>query len=95
LGPLETVAVLDLCVVFREAHNTFILQVWCHLIDIHSTLLHVKFEDGSSIPILKTKATRHKNLQLEIEKFPKKKNQSPACPFNFSARLFQNPKMRM
>jgi hypothetical protein len=42
----------------------------------------VKFEDGLSISFLKNRATRHKNLELEILKFLKKSNV-------FKRRLFQ------
>jgi hypothetical protein len=83
LGPLESVAVLALDVGFREAYNTGILQVWYHLIDIHFSILHVKFEDRLSISLLKNKATRTKNVELEIVKFLKRvKGVKPTRPFS-------------
>jgi hypothetical protein len=39
---------------------------------MHFILPHVELEDGLSISVLKTKATRPKNLQQEIVKFLKK-----------------------
>jgi hypothetical protein len=48
-------------------------------------LFHVKFEDGLSIPVLKNRATCHKNLQLKIEKVLKK----AMIPLYFKSRLFQ------
>jgi hypothetical protein len=74
LGPLETIAILGLDVVLKDSYGTDILQIWYHSIDIHFILLHVKFEDGSSISFLKNRATRYKNLELEIVKFLKKSN---------------------
>lgn len=59
---------------FTEAYNIFILRVWCLSIDSHFALPHVEFEDGYSISVLKNRATRHKKLQLEFEKFLKKSN---------------------
>jgi hypothetical protein len=59
LRPLESVAVLRLDGEFRDAYNTGMLHVWYLVIDMHFILLHVKFEGGLSISILKTKATRH------------------------------------
>jgi hypothetical protein len=72
LGLLESVAVLGLCVAFKEAYNTGTLQVWYPSIDIPFVVLHLKFEEGLSISVLKNRATRHINLQLEIGKFLKK-----------------------
>jgi hypothetical protein len=67
-GPLESVADLGLGVMFREALNTCILQVWYPSIVIHCTLFHVDFENGLTISVLQNTATRHKNLPGEIEK---------------------------
>jgi hypothetical protein len=58
---LESVAVLELNVVFREAYDTGVLQVQYLSIDIHSLLFHVKFEDSLSISVSRNRATRHKN----------------------------------
>jgi hypothetical protein len=63
---------LGLKVVFREAYSTGILQFWHLSIDIRFILLHVEFEDGLSISVVKAKTTRRKTLQLEIVKFLKK-----------------------
>jgi phenylalanine-4-hydroxylase len=52
-GQLEPVAVLKLSVAFRKAYNTGTLQVCFFSIDIYRILLHVKFEDVSSIAVLK------------------------------------------
>jgi hypothetical protein len=60
LEPLESVAVLGLGVVFREAYEIGWFP-FCHiLIHIHFILLHMEFEDGLSISVLKTRATRNK-----------------------------------
>jgi hypothetical protein len=58
LKPLEPAVVLKLNVVLKETYGTGLLQVWYLLIDRHFILLHVKFEDGSSISVLKNTATR-------------------------------------
>jgi hypothetical protein len=71
LGPLESVTVWGLCVVFREAYNTDVLQVLYLLIDIPSIMLHVEFEDRLSISVMKNRAIHHKNLHLEIVKLLK------------------------
>jgi hypothetical protein len=57
----ESVAVLGLNVMFREAHSTSTLQVWYLSIDIHFRLSYVGFENGLSISVLQTKTTRHQN----------------------------------
>jgi hypothetical protein len=44
---------LGLDVVIREICNTNLLHLWYFSIDIHSILLHVKFEDGLSIQVMK------------------------------------------
>jgi hypothetical protein len=62
LGLLESVAVLRLCVVFREAYNTGILLFSNTSIDIHFDLVHAKFEEGLYISILKKRATHLKNV---------------------------------
>jgi hypothetical protein len=77
LGPLESVTVLGLGVVFREAYVIGIFQIWYRSIDIHFILLHVKFEYGLFISVMQNRAIRHKNLQLEIEKFLKKSSRRP------------------
>jgi hypothetical protein len=46
----------------------------------------VEFEDGLSIPVLKNRATRHCNGQLEIIKFLKSQ---AGCPLYFKLRSFQ------
>jgi hypothetical protein len=53
--PSKSAAVLRLNAGFREAHYADILQSWYLPIDIHCILLHVKFEDGLSISVLKKK----------------------------------------
>jgi hypothetical protein len=88
LGPLGYVAVLGKSVVVRKAWNTDILQFWPHSTDKHFILLHVKFEGGLSVSVLKNKATRHKNSHLEIVKFLKKSNVLNG-PLYFKTRLFQ------
>jgi hypothetical protein len=70
----ESVVVFGIGVALREAYNTGLLLLWYRSIGMHFTLLHVKFEDVLSMPVLKNRATRHKNLQLEIVKFLKKSN---------------------
>jgi hypothetical protein len=70
LGPLESIDVSGLSVVFGETYNTGILQVWYFSIDTHFILFPVEFEDGLSIPVLQNRATYPKNMQPEI-KFPK------------------------
>jgi hypothetical protein len=50
-GLLESIAILGLCKVLRDAYSTEILQVWYVLIDIHFIVFHAKFKDGLSIPI--------------------------------------------
>jgi hypothetical protein len=65
LGPLESVANLGLSVVFREPYSASILQFWYILIDIRFILLHVEFEEGLSISVVKNRATRYEKLQLE------------------------------
>jgi hypothetical protein len=67
LWPLESVSILGLSVVLREAHSKGAFQVWYHSIDIHSILFHVEFEDGLSISVLKN-GNWLQNLQLEIVK---------------------------
>jgi hypothetical protein len=54
LGSLESVVVLGRSVVLREAHTAGILQIWYLSIDVCFILLHVEFEVGLSISILKT-----------------------------------------
>jgi hypothetical protein len=49
-------------------------------------LFHVKFEDSLSISVSRNRATRHKNWQLEIEKFKKKSSRPPTV---FQPPLFQ------
>jgi hypothetical protein len=63
---------LELRAEFREAYWTGTLQVWYLSKDIHFFLLHVEFEDGLTISVLKNRATRHKISQLEIVKVFKK-----------------------
>jgi hypothetical protein len=55
---LESVAVLGLSVVFREAYNAGQLYLWYRVVDIHSILLHVEFANELSILVLKNEATR-------------------------------------
>jgi hypothetical protein len=62
-GPLESVSVLGLSVVFREVCDTDIRQVWYLSIDTQFILLHVEFEDGLSILVLQKRASRHKNFK--------------------------------
>jgi hypothetical protein len=64
---------------FREAYNTGMLQIWYLSIDVRSILVHVEFEYGLSISVAKSRATCHKNLQLEIEKFPKQSKPPAHC----------------
>jgi hypothetical protein len=49
---------------------------------MHSTLLYVETEDVSSISVLKDKASRPKNVQLEVVKFLKKKSSAPHALFH-------------
>jgi hypothetical protein len=56
-GSGQSVALFGLIEEFREAYSLFILHVWYLSIDIHYIVLHVEFEDGLSIPVLKSKAT--------------------------------------
>jgi hypothetical protein len=51
---------------------------------MHFILLHVKFEDGLFISVLRNRATLHKNQQLEIVKFRKMSKGPPIF-------LFQTP----
>jgi hypothetical protein len=90
---VESVAVSGLNVAFREVYNTDILQFWYHTIGIHLILLHVEFEDGFSISVLKIKALRLNNLQLEIVKFLKKSNVHRP-PAHFSNPAFSNCRVR-
>jgi hypothetical protein len=53
LRPLKSVAVLELSLVFRQVCNTYILHFWYHSIDIHSIFLHMEFEDGLSIQVMR------------------------------------------
>jgi hypothetical protein len=76
LGPLKSVAVLGLRVVFTDKYDLSILQIWYLSIDIHVILLHMIFEDALSISVSKTRATCYKNLQLKTEK-------SQMCPLFF------------
>jgi hypothetical protein len=85
--PLGSVAILGLNVMFWEAYNIQILQVWFLSIDICFIVLHVKFEDALSISVSIHRATRRKNAQLGIEKRPKKSN--------VSRRLYFNPRSLM
>jgi hypothetical protein len=59
LEALESVAVLGLSVVFREAYSTSTFHVWYLLLDIHFILLHVEFEGGLSMSVMKNRVTRH------------------------------------
>jgi hypothetical protein len=89
LRPLEFIAVLRLCAVFREAYSTFILHVWYHLIDMHFIIIYMEFEDELSISVLKTRAIYHKHLHLEIVKFLKRSNLFKGrLPLDFTPRLF-------
>jgi hypothetical protein len=60
LGPLKSVAIMWPFVVFKETYTAGILHVWYVLIDLHSTLSHVKFKEGSSISVLQTRAAHHR-----------------------------------
>jgi hypothetical protein len=60
LASLKSVPVFGLAEVFTDTFDAGVLQVWYPSIDIHSTLLHVTFEDGLSISVLKNRATCHK-----------------------------------
>jgi hypothetical protein len=71
LGLLESAAVLGLGVVFTDTYNTGTLKVCYHSINIHFILFRVEFQDGSSISILKNKATSPQNLQQKIKKVSK------------------------
>jgi hypothetical protein len=51
--PLKSVAVWGLGLVFGEACNTGIRYFWYDSIEIQSILIHVDFEDGLSIPVMK------------------------------------------
>jgi hypothetical protein len=82
-APLEKITFLKLGVMFREIYDTNIFQVWYPSIDIRFILTRVKFEDGLTISVLKTKATFYKNLQPEIIKFLKKSNLFNDRPPNF------------
>ncbi|SAL97171.1 hypothetical protein [Absidia glauca] len=62
-GPLESVSVLGLSVVFREVGDTDIRQVWYLSIDTQFPLFHVEFEDGLSTLVLQNREPRHKNLR--------------------------------
>jgi hypothetical protein len=55
-GELESVAVLGLGVVFSEAHNTLILQVWYLSIGTRCIFLHVELENGLYISVLRIRA---------------------------------------
>jgi hypothetical protein len=60
LGPLKSTAVSGLGVVFKDTYSTGILQVWDTLIDIHSILFFVEFENGLLIAVLRNRVTRYK-----------------------------------
>jgi hypothetical protein len=72
LESLESIAVLGLHAVLKEAHSSDILQIWYHSIDKHCILSHVEFEDELYISVLKNRGNSSQKLQLEIEKFLKK-----------------------
>jgi hypothetical protein len=94
-GSLESVAVLGLNAMFREAYSTDMLQVWYPFIDMHFILLHEKFENGLSILIWKNKTTSCKKLQLEIVKFLKKSIVFKCRPPTvFPTRFFSNSCVR-
>jgi hypothetical protein len=61
LGPLKSVAILRLKGELREAYNTDVLQFLYLSIDMSFILVHVNFDDGLSISVLKTRETKHKN----------------------------------
>jgi hypothetical protein len=56
----------------RIQYSTRILQFCYPSVDMCLILLHVEFEDGLSISVLKDRATRYERLELEIVKFLKK-----------------------
>jgi hypothetical protein len=60
LGSLESVAVLEVCVVFGAVTSTGILLFWYLSVAIHFIIIHVQFDDGLSISVLKIRATHHK-----------------------------------
>jgi hypothetical protein len=91
LGPLESIAILRLNVVFREVCNAGRLQIWHLFIDMHLILLRVGFEDGSSISVWKTRATRHNNHTTENRKVLKKSTRQPT---SFHTPLFSNSHVR-
>jgi hypothetical protein len=55
-------------VAFRGAYSAGMLQIGHSSIDMYSIPLHVEFENGLSISVMKNKATRNKNVPMEIVK---------------------------
>jgi hypothetical protein len=89
LGLLETIAILGLGVVLKGAYSTGMLQVWYHSIGLHFILPMLEFEDGLSMSVLINRATRYKNLDLEVVKFLKKSNVFKRRPLHFIHELLR------
>jgi hypothetical protein len=53
-------------VVLRKAYNTDILHDWYQSIDVHCKMLHVEFDDGLSISVLKQGSSVQKVNDLPI-----------------------------
>jgi hypothetical protein len=65
LGALESAALLGLPEVFIDAYNIESLFSWSALIDIGCVLLHAKFKDGLSIPVLRNRAILYKKFGVQ------------------------------
>jgi hypothetical protein len=68
LRVLESAAVLGFCVVFTHAYSIDILQFLYISIDMSCIFFLIEFEYELSISVKRERATRYKNLELEIEK---------------------------
>jgi hypothetical protein len=53
--PLQSVAFLGLFIAFTDAYNMKVLVSKTQSIDIHSIVMHVKFDGGLSMPLLRNK----------------------------------------
>jgi hypothetical protein len=89
LVSLQSVVVLELSLVFSGAYKVNILRILYRSVDTHCILFRVEFEDGSSVSVLRNRATCYKKFTAGNRRFLKRSN---ACPLTFfSYPAFSKP----
>jgi hypothetical protein len=75
--------------VFSGAYKVNILRILYRSVDTHCILFRVEFEDGSSVSVLRNRATCYKKFTAGNRRFLKRSN---ACPLTFfSYPAFSKP----